>query len=359
MNHPLVGKRKQLLLYLGTWIIIAIIHVLILWLNFNILFYNALIDSVVYNMLFAMLGIIVWFPVFYNERSRNEIINILLTQLLAGAIIVGLWYTLASGIIELLKAESPRYNSFLSGAMPWRIPSGIFYYVLITLTYYLILFYGDIKEKVKRETDLKQLVTEAELQSLRSQINPHFLFNSLNSINTLTMLEPEKAQQMIIKLSEYMRYSLRKDKNTTVPLHEELRNINLYLDIEKIRFGKKLLFDISLDDNILNAYVPHMILQPIVENAVKYGVYESFDENHIAIDIAYNQNYLVIHVQNDFDPEVQSPGEGVGLTNIRKRLKLIYQQENLLTTSVNHQKFSALLRIPANNIGIAERQSNN
>ncbi len=349
MNHPLAGKRKQLLLYLGTWIIIAVIHVLILWLNFNILFYNALIDSIVYNMLFAMLGIIVWFPVFYNERGRNEIINILLTQLLAGAIIVGLWYTLASNIIELLKAESPRYNSFLSGAMPWRIPSGIFYYVLITLTYYLILFYADIKEKVKNEADLKQLVTEAELQSLRSQINPHFLFNSLNSINTLTILEPEKAQQMIIKLSEYMRYSLRKDKNTKVPLHEELKNINLYLDIEKIRFGKKLLFHISLDDDQLNAYVPHMILQPIVENAVKYGVYESFGEIRVDIDIAMKDNYLVIHVRNNFDPDVQSSGEGVGLTNIRKRLKLTYQQENLLETTIKYGKFSALLRIPVHN----------
>ncbi len=346
MNHPLAGKRKELLLYIGTWIVIAAIHVLILWLHFNITIYNALIDSFVYNMLFAILGIIVWFPVFYNERGRNEIINILLSQVLAGAIIIGLWYTVASNIVALIKAESPEYTAFISNALPWRISSGVFYYVLITLTYYLILFYSDIKEKVKHEADLKQLVTEAELQSLRSQINPHFLFNSLNSINTLTMLAPDKAQQMIIKLSEYMRYSLRKDKNTKVPLHEELRNINLYLDIEKIRFGEKLLFDITLDDTLLNTNVPHMILQPIVENAVKYGVYESFGEIRIDIDIASKDTYLVIEVRNNFDPDVLSSGEGVGLSNIRKRLRLIYQQENLLQTSVVQGKFSAWLRIP-------------
>lgn len=346
MNNPFFHNRNYLFIYFGAWLAISVIHVLIVYFNFNISLYNAIIDSVVFNVLFSVLGLIIWFPVFYNERGKNEIVNMLLIHLVAGSIIIGIWYTTATGIVELLKANALTYNVFLAGAFSWRIPLGMFFYIVITLIYYLILFYDDAKERVKREAELQRLITEAELHSLRAQINPHFLFNSLNSINTLTLVDPKKAQQMIIKLSDYMRYSLQKDKGMNVSLKEELNNIHLYTEIEKTRFGKKLQVQVHVTETLLDVEIPHMILQPVVENAIKYGMYESIGENTVAIDIFLKDDYLMLKVTNDVDPDMKSNGEGVGLNNIRKRLTLIYRQENLLTATVRENRFETVLRIP-------------
>jgi two-component system, LytTR family, sensor kinase len=122
---------------------------------------------------------------------------------------------------------------------------------------------------------LKSLVKEAELHALKSQINPHFLFNSLNSISSLTMTDPLKAQEMVINLSSLMRYSLKHDQVDKVPFSEELKNNQLYLQIEKVRFGNKFNAVFDIDDKCLNANIPNMILQPLYENAIKYGVYEA------------------------------------------------------------------------------------
>lgn len=316
--------------------------------NYQILLYNAFLDSISFNILFAALGYVIWFPVFYNQRGKKEIINILVTHFLAAAIIISLWLTAAEGLINALRISDEQYTRITKSALTWRIPLGVLYYVMITLTYYTILFYKDLNNKIHEEAELQRLVTETELRSLRSQINPHFLFNSLNSINTLTIIEPEKAQQMIIKLSEYMRYSLRKDKSVEVPLRDELDNIRLYLDIEKTRFGNKLVFNITVNNELEEIPIPHMILQPLVENAVKYGVYESIDKNVLDIEITRNDIYLVIAVMNGFDPQLQSNGEGIGLTNIRKRLILLYQQQGLLKTNIKNNKFTAILQIPIN-----------
>lgn len=348
MNHPLTNTRKYLMLYIGTWIAVFAVHVLILFVTFNLPLYHALLDSLVYNGLFAILGFSIWFPIFYNERGKREIINIVLTHLLAGAITIALWYSVSKGILQALLLPNQPYESLVFHDYYWRIPLGTFFYLIIALSYYLLLFYSDLKEKIRQEAHLQQLVTEAELKTLRAQINPHFLFNSLNSINTLTITAPEKAQQMIIKLSDYMRYSLKKDKTLKVTLDEELSNIRLYLDIEKIRFGRRLSFQISVEDHLLPYPIPHMILQPLVENAVKYGVYESIDENRIVIDIYRSDTYLVCKVKNDFDPDLQPNGEGVGISNINKRLQLIYKKNNLLTTTVKDTTFETLLQIPMN-----------
>lgn len=348
MNNPLFSHRKYLILYIGTWMAIAAIHVLILILNVEVKIFNAFLDSIVHNFMFAITGFIIWFPIFYNKRGKSEILNMIMTHLLAGLILISLWYAASSALVQMFKTPDQNYNAVLASSVSWRVPLGVLYYVLIALTYYLILFYRDLNEKINHEAELKRLVTEAELQLLRSQINPHFLFNSLNSINTLAMTDPDRVQQMIIKLSDYMRYSLRKDRTALVPLSQELQNIQLYLDIEKVRFGKKLTFQVLVPDQLLKVEIPHMILQPLIENAVKYGVYESLDENKVDVDISKKDDYLVLKVINDFEPQVKTKGEGHGLVNIRKRLKLIYQQENLLSCAVKGKKFEALLRIPLN-----------
>jgi LytS/YehU family sensor histidine kinase len=210
-----------------------------------------------------------------------------------------------------------------------------------------MIYYRNNKENQLKEVELKALVKESELNSLKSQINPHFLFNSLNSISSLTMIEPAKAQEMIIKLSEFLRYTTSHKEERLTSLDEEIGNINRYLDIEKIRFGKRLLVKQTIDDSCRNLKLPGLILQPLLENALKYGVYESTEESIIEMICTCNSSSLSIVIRNQWDPEFQSgKGEGIGLKNIRSRLRILYNRDDLFIIRKDHHIFEVNIVFP-------------
>ena len=191
------------------------------------------------------------------------------------------------------------------------------------------------------------MVKEAELNLLKSQLNPHFLFNSLNSISALTLTDPHKAQEMIILLSDFLRYSLARDGRQLSSLSAELQNIDRYMKIEKIRFGDRIQYTADVVSNTLSCTLPVMILQPVFENAIKHGVAESIDTVHIQLSAKLEQNYLIIVVQNEFDPTSPSRrGAGLGLKNIEERLKLIYHNDGLLKYRKENNIFEVKLIIP-------------
>ena len=185
---------------------------------------------------------------------------------------------------------------------------------------------------------------------LRSQINPHFLFNSLNSISSLTVTDPSKAREMVIKLSDFMRYALSRKEDRSVSLRKELDNIRLYLEIEKIRFGDKLVMEEKIDPACLDTEIPNMILQPIFENAIKHGVYESIDRVELKLECICNSDITRILITNEFDPEsLPAGGTGTGLKNIRRRLELYYGGGAVLNTKKEEGVFMAELLIPVKN----------
>ena len=178
-------------------------------------------------------------------------------------------------IMTSVLPEQNNYQDYWDATLPYRVGTGVFIYGLIILTYYLFVSLSNLSEKNAKEARLESLVRETELKMLRSQINPHFLFNSLNSISSLTITDPEKARDMVVKLSEFMRYALSRKDEQPVTLQNELENLRLYLDIEKVRFGDKLITEEMIDNKCLEFKIPVLLLQPLYENAVKHGVYES------------------------------------------------------------------------------------
>lgn len=213
--------------------------------------------------------------------------------------------------------------------------------------YYVMLYYEDLQDKLKVESDLQNLVKEAELTALKSQINPHFLFNSLNSISSLTITNPDKAQEMVIKLSDFLRYSLSHDKNEKTSLEAEIDNLNRYLDIEKVRFGKRLNFVSDVSEKCSDMRIPNMILQPLIENSIKHGVYNSSEEVLVKLKCGISEDYVFVEISNDYDPEaVKKVGQGIGLSNIKKRLQLIYQRQDLLEIKAEKLTFTAKLKFP-------------
>ena len=345
--NPILKNKTNIFIYAGVWIIILIVHSIILSYSYDFGWEFSVTESIVYIILFAFLGLGLWFPIYYSDFSKSSYAAIIFQQIFACVISVGIWLLISYWLLTGIFDNNEDYLKYLKSSLPWRIGTGILFYTLVVLTYYLITVYNDFKDKLVKESELKSLVKESELKSLKSQINPHFLFNSLNSISSLTIVSPERAQEMVIKLSDFLRYSLSHSQEQLTTLDEELKNINRYLDIEKTRFGKRLHVENKIDDSCYTKHLPGLILQPLIENAIKYGLYESIEKSQIEIECRCNNTILEVILRNDYDPDIISnKGEGIGISNIKKRMGIMYNRDDLLTINKTNHIFEVTLRFP-------------
>ena len=346
MEHPLTSNRILGLIYwlfplaFGITQAVFNIHVQILPVSV------AVIDGLTFGLVLGILGIAVWYVVRYNDPEKSSGLQIFTSHLLAALVFTFTWL-LVSGIIAKILINTSLYDDYLNEQLSARIGFGLLFYALLVSFYYINVYSQHNREKQLRETELQNQVRKAQLSALKSQINPHFLFNSLNSIASLTLTNPEKAHGMVIALSDFMRYSLRNHQDDMVALEVELRNIGLYLQIEKIRFGNNLIYRFDVGEECNHHLIPNLILQPLFENAIKYGIYEASKPVEIILEARKLSNRMEIKVINDFDPEsVPLQGEGVGLANIKDRLSLIYGSSTLLEAGRRDAKFTVKMIIP-------------
>lgn len=253
-------------------------------------------------------------------------------------------------LLEQLPTLSPGYAAFTN---EWKLVRGLFAWLVLSFIsaiswmWFLIM---DQKENEIRKSDTEKLAREAELATLRQQLQPHFLFNSLNSISALAGSSPEQARTMIQQLSDFLRGTIKRNDQQMVTLEEELRHLGLYLDIEKVRFGHRLQTRVERDEQALPLLLPSLLLQPVVENAIKFGLYDTTGEICIGIDARQEQQTLIIRVENPFDPSTSQPreGTGFGLSSIQRRLYLLFGRNDLLTTKTEGSLFTTVIRIPQN-----------
>ncbi len=347
MSNPFISNKKIRALYFSIWFFISQAQVLLLTYFLNVKLLNAYYDSFVFNFLYMALGLSFWFTVSFNSLENYSTSKVFLNHIAAAVITSGLWILIGYyAIINLITGDKV-YSEFLLKSLVWRFLIGILFYTVIIAVDYVIIYYNNFQEKLLKEVELNALVKEAELKTLKYQINPHFIFNSLNSISSLTISNPLQAQEMTIKLSSFLRSVLSKNEKQKNKLNEEINNAKLYLDIEKVRFAEKFEFIEDIKIECKEMEVPSMILQPIFENAIKHGVYESLDKVTIKLSCCMEKEYFKITIENNFDPEsIPRKGEGIGLKNIRNRLKLIYNQENLLTVQKDTNLFRVNIFIP-------------
>lgn len=238
--------------------------------------------------------------------------------------------------------------------------SGYFFIMLqlTAMTHYLALEVNTKKHQTEPTTLYENKNKDAELYKLRQQINPHFLFNSLNSINALMQFDKEKARDMIVKLSHYYRSTINTNEQEWHTVEKELENISLYCQIEKIRFGNRLEIIIECEEHLKEKKVPPLLYQPLVENAIKHGLYGITENITITIKI-YETNseagsaFITFEISNPFDHTVATKpsGTGFGLENIKKRIYLLFATPKLFQTYTekindNLSKFIAYISIP-------------
>ena len=230
MEHPVTANRISSLLYwffpLGIGFTQAVFNSF-----YQILpVFVALFDGLTFGLVLGSLGIAVWYVVRYNDPEQSSRIQIFTSHLVAAIVFTAIWIIISRMIVNLL-FSNPQYDFYLDDHLPGRIIGGPIIYTLLVCFYYIDAYRQHNREKHLKESQMQNLIRKAQLNALKSQINPHFLFNSLNSIASLTLTNPEKAHSMIIALSDFMRYSLRKQQDEMVALEVELNNIGLYLQI--------------------------------------------------------------------------------------------------------------------------------
>ena len=347
IQHPVFQNRQTIAIYFGIWIFIAGVHFSLLFFLYHQMLLASVADSFLFNSLFAILGLAVWYIVRFSLPKAHSLYTLVVNQFASILIILLLWLGLSFTGLKYIFDGNEKYKDFLDESVPWRLISGTLLYFLLVLVYYLFIYYQNLQEKIRDESRLNEVIRESELNLLKSQINPHFLFNSLNSISSLTITDPAKAQEMTVRLSDFLRYSVSQNDSGFTTLEMEFANIARYLDIEKTRFGPKLSYIFDIPESCRKFEIPVMILQPLYENAVKHGVYESTGEVSIQTQVKKSNNLLEISIENNYEPGAPSrKGAGIGLRNIRERLKLIYQDDSLLQTHNEPGNFKVTICIP-------------
>ena len=303
----------------------------------------ALVDAFFFT-LFFLGGVLLLDRVFrhYTPNRKNGFLLVIFPLLLSGGLVWGhaqlldWWFAEESDYLELLETSFLYRWAFL----------GVVIQLLAVLAVVISKLAGQ-EELSRREGQLLQLSKEAELAQLRQQLQPHFLFNSLNSIHALVLASPQRAREMVLLLSDFLRGTLRSEGQSRISLSDELKYLGMYFDIERVRFGHRLLVEMEVAPEVESLKIPPLLVQPLVENAIKYGLYGTLGEVKIRISCQKEENYLLITVQNPFDPQDSGPeGIGFGLSSIERRLFLIFGRTDLLLKSAENNLFKVQLKLP-------------
>ncbi|HTX40125.1 MAG TPA: histidine kinase [Bryobacteraceae bacterium] len=254
-----------------------------------------------------------------------------------------------AGLILMGAAALAEY--FLHPAVRLRLPllfaMGTLLYLFSAGLHYAALAARESREAEQRAAEARTLAREAELQALRIQINPHFLFNCLHSIAALATMDGPRAREMCIRLADFLRNSLRLGECETIPLKEELALARNYLEVEQVRFGSRLTVEERIEPGCEDCGVPALLLQPLVENAVKHGVAGLVEGGAIRLEARRRGDGVAILLENAFDPESEtSRSLGLGLRNVRRRLSVRYGDEAEMEAGPTGDRYRVSLRLP-------------
>ncbi len=341
-TSPLSVRRFQLIFSI-CWLVLMADHAMVIhWLALP--WKEAIIDSLISNGILFFFCLLILNTLRYYLPRREQVINIFAWCIFFTII----WLLLTRWLLGVSLGYYENYEEMLHHSMPIRFSISFLLLGCVTMISVLWQTWNEQKEDQSRKADAEKLARDAELFKLRQQMQPHFLFNSLNSINALIGSRPVEARKMVQQLSDFLRGTLKKEETQWVILKEELQYLQLYLEIEKVRFGNRLATNIETTEEVQQMKMPALLLQPVVENAIKFGLYDTTGETVIQINAIKEGNELVINVSNPFDPETSVPkqGTGFGLKSIKRRLYLLFGRSDLLVTEAKGNIFTTTVKIP-------------
>jgi len=348
--HPLLRDPRRLALYLATWSVIGLLLAGLLALLRHVAYSRAALVMVPPTVVYGLICLSAWWLCRSTPIDRSSFLDILWAfvrgSLQASAVWIGIGTPWLVWVVSIDVIDATRTDMVLGLAAVFLI--GLPLYAASMAVHYLVLAFESAREAERRVLESQVSTREAQLRALRAQLNPHFLFNSLNSINALVGSDPEGARRMCESLGDFLRRTLALGAREAVTLEEELSLVDRYFAIERVRFGERLQVDRQIEADAARCLVPPLLLQPLVENAVKHGIAERLEGGTIHIGAAVKEGALKLTVENEVDDDsVSKPGQGVGLENVRRRLDVVSARDARLDTSRENGMFRDTLTLPA------------
>ncbi len=338
-----------MLLYLASWIPIAALLMAIVTRDGGMPFMEAVVVLLPMCVLYAFICQASWYvcqALPLRESGMPRLIGTHATASLvasaawvgfglAWAFLVGISFDLAGGVDRYL------------AQLPILFLSGVLLFLLAIAFNYLLITFEASQRAEQKALELQVLGREAELKALRAQIDPHFLFNSLNSINALIMADPAGARRMCVLLAEFLRGCLKLGSAERISFDEEIQLAEHYLSIEKVRLGARLIVETDLDTACKKCRVPPLILQPLIENAITHGVAPMLEGGTVRIEARHQADAIRIVVENPFEAKAGTKtGVGLGIENVRMRLAKLFNGDARLNVNEHSGRFRIELQLP-------------
>lgn len=349
--HPILGQFRRLVLYLIAWIPLGTI-LLYLLVSLGGLGWSQGLDlAVPLCLIYAFVCLSAWYSCRATPLETSSFVRLAVVHVTAAVVVSFVWALIARGL-ALALSSLERFRGLDQQVLriyPLLLGSGVLLYLLAVALHYVLLSDEASREAEKREIEARVLARDSELRALKTQVNPHFIFNCLNSISALTTSDPEKARAMCILLADFLRKTLGLGEKALISLRDELALSHAYLSVEQIRFGPRLRLEENTEPKALEYLLPPLLLQPLIENAVAHGIANLTDGGWIRLDIGHAApENLLITVENNFDPEApRRRGAGIGLKNVRQRLNTSYGTRARFEVHTNGNWFSVALSLPA------------
>ena len=347
--HPILGGGRRLLGYMLAWLPVLALLALVGKAAGGPAWWQELALLTPACGVFAFACLSPWYLCRAMPLHRVGWVNLLSTFGAAAAggslVFVGSVKLVALALEGFVPAWNPEGNA--DRPLPLLFGMGVPLYVLSVGLHYAWLSAEESRAAESRAAEARTLAREAELQALKMQINPHFLFNCLHSIAALATQDGQRAREMCIRLAEFLRSGLGLGDRESIPLREELALARSYLDVERVRFGERLKVEEAIDADCQDCGVPALLLQPLVENAVKHGIAGLVEGGTIRLEARRQQGGVCIAIENPFDPDAPAPRKaGMGLAHVRRRLRVGYGEAAVFEPSSREGLYRVVLLLP-------------
>ncbi len=346
--HPILINRGRMLGYIAVWVAFGLLLSSVMYFGGKAPAAWALEFSVPLAVLLGLQSLSFWWLVQVLPPSSTPPLRMAGLWTAAGVVSLGVWLALAYGWMRFLLQPGQTYPQEASAAIPLLVFAGGIAILLAVLGHYLLWAFQRSREAERRALELQVLAREAELKSLRAQLDPHFLFNSLNSVAALIGNNTEAARHMCFLMAQFFRKSLTLGRETAIPLSEEIALAETFLAIERVRFGERLRARFDIADDVKAVFVPPLMLQPLVENAVHHGVAHLLEGGEVHVSARRREAFLELVVENPCDPDrPPSRSTGVGLVNVRSRVETLCGNRASVDVDATETNFRVSILLPA------------
>jgi hypothetical protein len=349
--HPILARRARVALYLSAWIPIGGMLAAVLAQSPALGWGAAIALALPLSAFYAFVCLAAWYLCRAVPLRAAGLVRIAGTIGVAAVVSSGLWIWVGRAWAAALSAAGMPRAAAYTAATPQFFVVGVLLFLLAVAVHYLLLAFEQSRQAETRGLELTVFAREAELKALRAQIDPHFLFNSLNSISALTTVDAAAARRMCLRLAEFLRDSLAYGARERISLTQELALARHFLGIEQVRFGARLQVDVRIADGADALAVPPLILQPLVENAVTHGVSALLEGGTVALAARRTPRSLVLTVENPCDPDrPRRGGAGVGLSNVKRRIETLYGTDARMEVREGPDAYRVELTLPAEDL---------